>query len=145
MTGRKESNKLPTTRRVRNFDPNTPIRRSAKSLIRFRARTKVSVTNSRNTKADNAARKTVCCVVLGLINGRSNDDSESRMANSRKLPAASIMIRRFLFFGAMGLPVAIKSLPPPCEGRRQRNTIIALGARGDSRQVPVLLTLYLLV
>src|SRR2546430_15888823 len=107
MTGRKESNKLPTTRRVRNFDPNTPIRRSAKSLIRFRARTKVSVTNSRNTKADNAARKTVCCVVLGLINGRSNDDSESRMANSRKLPAASIMIRRFRFFGAMGLPEAI--------------------------------------
>src|SRR6185312_2980 len=107
MTGRKESSKLPTTRRVRNFDPNTPIRRSAKSLIRFRARTNVSVTNSRNTNAESAARKTVCCVVLGLIKGRSNDDSESRIANSTKLPAARKMISRLRSLGPRGLREAI--------------------------------------
>src|SRR3954464_10473107 len=107
ITGKKESSKLPTTKRVRNFDPNTPIRRSAKSLIRFRARTNVSVTNSKNTNAESAARKTVCCVVLGLIKGRSNDDSESRIANSTKLPAARKMISRLRSLGPRGLPEAI--------------------------------------
>src|SRR5581483_6899625 len=97
ITGRKESNRLPTTRRVRNFDPRTPSRRSAKSLMRFRARTNVSVTNSRNTSADKAARKTVCSVVLGLMKGTSNEDSHSKTANKRKLPAASKRIKRFRF------------------------------------------------
>src|SRR5436190_15565922 len=86
MTGINDSSRLPTTRRVRNFDPRTPSRRSANSLIRLRARTNVSVTNSRNTRAESAARKTVCWLLAGLINGRSNDDSDSNTPNSSKLP-----------------------------------------------------------
>src|ERR1700731_1475743 len=76
--------------------------------MRFRAKTKVRGPKSKNTNAESAARNTVCCVVLGLINGRSNDDSESRIANSRKLPAASMIIRRFRSLpGLIGLPEAI--------------------------------------
>src|SRR5438270_8499479 len=142
MTGRKESSKLPTTRRVRNFDPSTPIRRSAKSLIRFRASTKVSVTNSRNTNADRAARKTVCCVVLGLIKGRSNEDSESKIANSTRLPADSRMISRLRSFGPRGLPEAIGQEFGALGA--QRRTIIASGSRmdcGGRHLIQALLTL----
>src|SRR5712692_1117879 len=83
MTGRNESSNPPTTRRVRNLDPRTPSLRSANSFSRLRASTNVSATNSS------------CWLVAGLRNGRSNEDWESRIPNSTKIPIAS---RTIIFF-----------------------------------------------
>ena len=60
ITGTKESSNAPTTMRVRNFEPNTPRRRSANSFRRLRNRTNVSATNSRKISAESAANTTIC-------------------------------------------------------------------------------------
>ena len=58
-TGSDDNNRAPATMRVRNFDPNTPKRRSAKSFSRLRISTKVSATNSRKISAERAANTTI--------------------------------------------------------------------------------------
>ena len=99
MTGRKESRRLPTTSRVRNLDPSTPRRRSANNFSRLRQSTKVSTTNNRNTINESATRNTVCWLVAGLMNGRSKDDSESKIPNKSRLPTVS----RMMIFFRLGL------------------------------------------
>ena len=54
MTGTKESNSEPTTMRVRNFEPKTPMRRSASSFSRFRTSTNVSATNNKEMSTESA-------------------------------------------------------------------------------------------
>src|SRR5437016_8278642 len=95
MTGKNDSNSPPTTSRVRNFEPRTPSRRSAKSFRRLRARTNVRATNSKKINAERAAkdkRGKRCWLVSGLRNGRSKDDWERRIPKSRRIPIASKMI-----------------------------------------------------
>src|SRR5712692_7982115 len=105
----KESSRLPTTSRVRNFDPSTPNRRSANSLIKLRARTKVKVTNRRKTTAERATKNTVCWLFAGLMNGKSKDVCASRRPNSTRLTAVKIMTSFFrLGPDRIGLPEAIR-------------------------------------
>ena len=59
ITGTNDSRSAPATMRVRNFDPSTPSRRSAKSFSRLRIKTNVRATNSRKINADKAAKTTM--------------------------------------------------------------------------------------
>src|SRR5258708_1879558 len=108
MTGIKESSRLPTTRRVRNFDPSPPRRRSAKSLIKLRARTKVRVTNRRKTTAERATRNTICWLFAGLMNGKSKDVCANNSPNNTTMTAVKTMASLFrLGRRGIGLPEAI--------------------------------------
>src|ERR1700690_231221 len=98
MTGRNESKRLPTTKRVRNFDPRTPSLRSAKSFRRLRARTNVSATNRRKISAEREAKKSNCWLVFGF-RGRSKEVNESSTANSSAIPTASGMMTFFRLEG----------------------------------------------
>src|SRR5205814_9685736 len=99
MTGMKESSRLPTTSRVRNFDPSTPSLRSANNLIRLRNSTNVRAPKSSETSNVNATSETVCWFVLGLMNRSSNDERENRIPNSGRPAAASHRIT-FLRLGS---------------------------------------------
>src|ERR1700690_60216 len=98
MTGRNESKRLPTTRRVRNFDPRTPSLRSAKSFRRLRAKTNVSATNRRKIKAEREAKKSNCWLVFGF-RGRSKEVNESNTAKSSAIPTASGIMTFFRLEG----------------------------------------------
>src|SRR5262249_24216952 len=79
-------------RGVRNLEPKTPRRRSAKSLSRFRPRTNVSATKRRKMSAESAAKIRVCWLERGLRNVRLNAVCDTRIASSRKMPEASKMM-----------------------------------------------------
>src|SRR5579863_8046152 len=98
MTGRNESKRLPTTKRVRNFDPRTPSLLSAKSFNRFRARTNVSATNRRKINAEREAKNNSCWLVPGL-RGRSKEVSESNTQKSRASPTANGIMTFFRLEG----------------------------------------------
>ena len=83
----------PKTIFVRNFEPSTPMRRSASSLSRLRSSTNVSATNNRKTSADNAVRRTVCCTPPGLRNVRLNACCDTRTKNRRTMAMPRPMIR----------------------------------------------------
>jgi hypothetical protein len=54
ITGTNDKSSAPATILVRNFDPKTPMRRSAKSLSRLRASTNVRATKSSEMSSDSA-------------------------------------------------------------------------------------------
>src|SRR5581483_2976817 len=97
MTGMKDSSKPATTRRVLNFEPSTPSLRSANSLRRFRANTKVSATNRKKMSPDNAAKK-ISCWLLSGVSVRLNDACHRITTKRMTTPAASngIALRRRL-------------------------------------------------
>src|SRR5277367_2729582 len=73
IVGKNESKRLATTRRVRNFEPGTPSRRSASNFRRFRASTTVSATNNKKIKTENEANASNCWFESGFRNGRSKE------------------------------------------------------------------------
>jgi hypothetical protein len=48
------------------LEPSTPRRRSANSLIKFRARTKVSATNNKKMSAERPAKTAICWFESGI-------------------------------------------------------------------------------
>src|SRR5438270_10926446 len=69
ITGTAESSSEPKTILVRNLEPSTPPRRSAKSLSRLRASTKQSATVIRRIRVESATKTSVCCELSGLRMG----------------------------------------------------------------------------
>src|SRR5262249_4128848 len=115
MTGRIDSSSPTTTMRVRNFDPRTPRRRSAKSLSRFRARMKVNATNNRKTSAERAAKNRSCWLVSGFRKGRSKEVCDRTMPNTTSMasPSRTNAVRRRRFSGSRLSKVMGKSSAIP--------------------------------
>lgn len=104
IRGTDESNNPPTTMRVRNFDPNTPSRRSANNFNRLRESTKNRATNSRKMRIEIAAKTTISWLLPGVRNFRSNAVCDTRMASRRNTLTAKRMIARLrldVFVGGM--------------------------------------------
>src|SRR3954465_6905129 len=66
ITGTAERSSEPKTILERNFEPSTPVRRSAKSLSRLRASTKQSATVISRMRVETATKTKVCCELSGL-------------------------------------------------------------------------------
>ena len=89
ITGKNESSRLTTTRRVRNFEPATPCRRSAYSFSRLRNKTTVSATKAKKIRPLSPAKNSRCSLLSGLMNFRLNEPCNTRIASSRNAPIAS--------------------------------------------------------
>src|SRR5579863_4042398 len=80
--------------RVRNFEPNTPMRRSAKSFSRLRNRTKVRATNNREMRKVSAQKTRISSLLPGRRKLGSKAFCETRIASkSRTAIASKIMAR----------------------------------------------------
>src|SRR5579864_5447876 len=104
MTGTDESKSAPATMRVRNFEPSTPRRRSAKSFSRLRSKTKVRATKSRKISAESAAKTAMSWLFPGLRKFRSKAVCEIRIASSKKTEIDSRITTclRYVFAGRFG-------------------------------------------
>ncbi len=88
--------------RVRNFEPSTPMRRSANSLRRLRNRTKVRATNNREMRKVRAQKTRISSLLPGRRKFGSKAFCETRMASRSRTATASRMMAclRPDFFGA---------------------------------------------
>src|SRR5579863_9619490 len=93
-TGTNESSSAPATMRVRNFEPRTPMRRSANSFSRLRNRTKVKATNNSEMRKVRAQKTRISSLLPGRRKLGSKAFCETRMASKSKTAMASRMMAR---------------------------------------------------
>src|SRR5438552_946470 len=97
MTGTAESISDPKTILVRNFEPRTPVRRSAKSFSRLRASTKQSASVINKIKVESATKTRVCCELSGLRIGvrlKAFCEKTRKTSNNADTPSAITRGRR---------------------------------------------------